>query len=124
MIKLTPQFETRHHEAKYKSYIIGFILSIVTTLLAYFLVVNHVWPKEMLTYVVLGIAVVQLLVQVVFFLHLGRGSRLKSITFLFAILIVLVVVIGSLWIMQNLDYNMMHMSPDEIEMYMHQNEGI
>jgi len=124
MIKLKPQFETRHHEARYKSYIIGFVLSIVTTLLAYFFVVNNVWPKEMLIYIVLGIAVVQLLVQAVFFLHLGRGSRLKSITFLFAILIVLVVVIGSLWIMQNLDYNMMHMSPDEMEMYMHQNEGI
>ena len=122
MIK--PQFETRHHEARYKSYVIGFLLSIAATLLAYFFVVNNVWPKEMLTYVVLAIAVVQLVVQAVFFLHLGRGSRLKSVTFLFAILIVLVVVIGSLWIMHHLDYNMMHMSPEEMELYMHQNEGI
>ena len=124
MIKLKPEFETRHHEARYKSYIIGFVLSVAATLLAYFFVVNQVWPKEMLIYIVLAIAVVQLVVQAVFFLHLGRGTRLKSVTFLFAILIVLVVVIGSLWIMQNLDYNMMQMSPDEMEMYMHENEGI
>ena len=116
--------ETRHDEARYKSYIIGFILSVAATLIAYFFVVNHLWPKEMLTYIVLGIAVVQLVIQAVFFLHIGRGSRLKLVTFLFAILVVLVIVVGSLWIMHNLDYNMMHMTPDQMQLYMHQNEGI
>ena len=37
---------------------------------------------------------------------------------------VLIVVIGSLWIMHNLNYNMMHMSPQEQLQYMHDNEGI
>ena len=118
------QLETRHHEARYKSYIVGFILSVIATLIAYFFVVHHLWPKEILIYVVMGIAVVQLVIQSVFFLHLGRGTRLKTVTFLFAILIVLVVVVGSLWIMHHLDYNMMHMSPEQMEMYMHENEGI
>jgi cytochrome o ubiquinol oxidase operon protein cyoD len=122
MIK--PRLETRHDEARYLSYIVGFVLSVAATLLAYFFVVNHVWPKEMLMYVVLGIAVVQLIVQAVFFLHIGRGSQLKIVTFAFAILVVLVVVVGSIWIMDNLDYNMMQMSPDQMEVYMHQHEGI
>jgi cytochrome o ubiquinol oxidase operon protein cyoD len=78
----------------------------------------------MLMYVVLGIAVVQLVIQAVFFLHIGRGSRLKLVTFAFAILIVLIVVVGSLWIMNNLDYNMMRLSPDQMKLYMHQHEGI
>jgi cytochrome o ubiquinol oxidase operon protein cyoD len=119
-----PQLETRHDEARYLSYIVGFFLSIVATLIAYFFVVNHVWPKDMLMYVVLGIAVVQLVIQAVFFLHIGRGSRLKLVTFAFAILIVLIVVVGSLWIMNNLDYNMMRLSPDQMKLYMHQHEGI
>ncbi|MDB5179472.1 MAG: cyoD [Candidatus Saccharibacteria bacterium] len=119
-----PQLETRHDEARYISYIVGFVLSVAATLLAYFFVVNHVWPKEMLIYVVLGIAVVQLIIQAVFFLHIGRGSQLKFVTFVFAILIILIVVVGSIWIMNNLDYTMMQMSPDQMQVYMHQNEGI
>ncbi|MFZ1301485.1 MAG: cytochrome o ubiquinol oxidase subunit IV [Candidatus Microsaccharimonas sp.] len=120
----THQLDHRHSQTRYISYIVGFGLSIVTTLMAYFFVVNELWPKETLIYVVMGIAVVQLVVQLVFFLHLGRGNRWKLLTFIFAMLVVLIVVVGSLWIMQNLDYNMMHMSPDEMQQYMVENEGI
>jgi cytochrome o ubiquinol oxidase operon protein cyoD len=118
------QLDHHHSQVKYLSYFVGFILSIATTLLAYFFVVNELWPKEALVYIVMGIAVVQLVVQLVFFLHLGRGNRWKVITFAFAILIILIVVVGSLWIMQNLDYNMMTMSPEEMNQYMSENEGI
>lgn len=109
---------------KYYSYIVGFVLSVITTFLAYYFVVNEVWPNEVLVYVVLAIAVVQLVVQVVFFLHIGRGSKWKLITFLFTVLIIAIVVVGSIWIMHNLNYNMMDMSPDEMKQYMHEHEGI
>jgi cytochrome o ubiquinol oxidase operon protein cyoD len=119
-----PLLETRHDEARYISYIVGFVLSVAATLIAYFFVVNHVWPKEMLIYVVLGIAVVQLVIQAVFFLHIGRGSQLKLVTFVFAILVVLIIAGGSIWIMNNLNYNMTRMTPDQMLLYMKQNEGI
>ena len=119
-----PQLHTRHDATPYKSYVIGFVLSVAATLLAYFFVVNQLWSKEMLIYIVMAIAVVQLVIQLVFFLHIGRGSRWRFITFTFALLVVLIVVVGSIWIMNNLDYNMMHMSPDQMQIYMHQNEGI
>lgn len=119
-----PQLESRHDEAKYTSYIVGFVLSVAATLIAYFFVVNQIWPKEILIYVVMAIAVIQLIIQSVFFLHIGRGSTLKSSTFLFALLIVVIVVGGSLWIMHNLDYNMMQMTPEQMELYMHKNQGL
>lgn len=119
-----PQLGTRHSPVAYISYVVGFVLSILTTLLAYFFVVNNLWPKETLVYVVLTIAVVQLIVQMVFFLHIGRGSRWKLLTFIFSVLIVGIVVVGSIWIMNNLNYNMMDMSPDEMRQYMSENEGI
>jgi cytochrome o ubiquinol oxidase operon protein cyoD len=119
-----PQLEHRHSPARYLSYVVGFALSIFTTLLAFFFVVNHVWPKEVLIYVVLAIAVVQLVVQMVFFLHIGRGSRWKGLTFVFTVLVVGVVVIGSIWIMNNLNYNMMDMTPDQMRQYMSENEGL
>lgn len=110
--------------AAYRSYVIGFVLSIVTTLLAYFLVVNKVFPTDVLVYVILGIAVVQLIVQVVYFLHVGRGGGWRLMTFVFTIFVVAILVVGSVWIMNNLDENMMHMSPDEQRQYMHENQGI
>jgi cytochrome o ubiquinol oxidase operon protein cyoD len=119
-----PRLDSRNSQTRYISYVVGFILSILITLAAYILVVKHLWPMQTLIYIVLGIAVVQLVVQLVFFLHIGRGSKWKFITFVFAILVVLIVVVGTIWIMNNLNYNMMQMSPDQMELYMHQNEGI
>lgn len=119
-----PKLDHPHSPARHISYVVGFLLSIATTLLAYFFVVNKLLPKQALIYVVMAIAVVQLLVQLVFFLHLGRGSKWRLATFAFAVIVVLVVVVGSLWIMHNLDYNMMNMSPVEMMQYMNDNEGI
>lgn len=106
------------------SYVIGFVLSIITTLLAYYFVVNNLWPKEILVFIILGIAVVQLIVQMVFFLHIGHGSRWKAATFYLTVLMILILVVGTVWIMHNLDYNMMQMSPEEMTQYMHENQGI
>lgn len=95
----------------YKSYIIGFILSIILTLIPYWLVVNHWSPKREVTIIAIMVfAVLQLLIQLVFFLHLGSESkpRWNLMAFLFTILVVAILVVGSIWIMYNLDYNMMH----------------
>ena len=119
-----PELQTRNSPSSYKSYVVGFILSVITTLIAYIFVVNELWPPHSLVYIVLAIAVVQLVVQMVFFLHLGRGSRWKVLTFYFTLLVVGIIVIGTIWIMNNLDYNMMHMSPDQMKEYMHENQGL
>jgi cytochrome o ubiquinol oxidase operon protein cyoD len=121
---MKPRLESRHSPIRYISYVVGFVLSIAATVIAYLIVVNHVWPMQMLVYVILIVAVMQLVVQVVFFLHIGRGSHWKFVTFLFAILVVLIIVIGTIWIMNNLNYNMMRMTPDQMNIYMQQNEGI
>lgn len=109
---------------QYRSYVIGFALSIITTLLAYYIVVNKVFSTDMLIYTVLGIAVVQLIIQVVYFLHIGRGSKWKLRTFVFTLIVVAIIVVGSVWIMENLNYNMMDMSPEEQIQYMNEHEGI
>lgn len=55
------------------------------------------------------LAVAQLLVQLVFFLHMGKESkpRWNAIVFSFMLLVVGIIVIGSIWVMNNLHYNMM-----------------
>lgn len=101
-------------------YSIGFVLSLLLTLVAYFAVLNSTLAGIMLLVILGVLAVVQMIVQLVFFLHLDTElrPRYKRASFLFMAGILLIVVVGSIWIMQNLNYNMMHFTPDEKELYM------
>ena len=102
-----------------RSYVIGFVLSIVLTLIPYYLVTERVFGDESLVLGVTLFGILQLLVQVVFFLHLHKKSKphWNMIIFSFTLLIVAFLVIGSLWIMYHLNMNMMGASP------FHSNEG-
>lgn len=96
-------------QGSYRSYIIGFILSIVLTLLAYFLVVGHHFTGFTLVLILIGLSVLQVLVQLRFFLHLGEESKpyWNILTFLFTVLVIGILVLGTLWIMYELNYRMM-----------------
>lgn len=89
----------------FKSYITGFILSAALTLLAYFAVVNNALNALLLISV---LAIAQLFVQMIFFLHLNKGSDRGWNLAVFAstVSIILILVAGSLWIMNHLNYNM------------------
>lgn len=101
-------------------YCVGFGLAVVLTLIAYLLVVNHWLSGVALLGTIIGLAVVQLLVQLVFFLHLGKkGSRWNLTAFFFMLIILFIVVGGSLWIMYNLNYNM-QMTPEQMDKFMQQ----
>lgn len=98
------------------SYITGFVLSVLLTLAAYVSITNHSLGNLTIAMIV-GLAIAQLLVQLVFFMHLGRGrsARMNLVVFGFMLIVIGIVVIGSLWIMHNLDYNMM---PEDMHEYM------
>lgn len=89
-----------------KSYSIGFGLSLLLTGIAYVIADKQVTTGWTLIYVLAVLAITQLFVQLYFFLHLGRESkpRWNFTAFCFAAMVVVIVVFGSLWIMQNLDY--------------------
>ena len=93
-----------------KSYIIGFILSIVITVMAFLLVSFKPFPTEIIYIVIATLAILQLYVQLVFFLHLNTRSegRWNLLVFLFSLIVVLIIIFGSIWIMINLNYNMVH----------------
>lgn len=106
-----------------RAYTVGFILSLGLTCGAYLSVANHIAVGNALLGIILGLAVLQLIVQLVFFLHLSResGTRWNLIAFLFMGLVVFILVGGSLWIMYHLNYNM---TPDQINAYTMDQEGI
>src|SRR5689334_14640773 len=90
------------------SYVIGFLFSILLTLVPYLLVTRHLLAGWTLALVIVGFGVAQLLVQLVFFLHVNAQSKARSnmIALVFTALMVLILAAGSLWIMKNLDYQM------------------
>jgi cytochrome o ubiquinol oxidase operon protein cyoD len=99
---ITNQDSSQHGSVA--SYSLGFLLSILLTLVPYFLVVNHNLSKSYLIAAVVSAAILQLWIQLRFFLHLNRGS---FFSFVFTAIIVVIIVFGSLWIMHDLNYFMM-----------------
>jgi cytochrome o ubiquinol oxidase operon protein cyoD len=93
--------------AKLSSYVAGFVLSIILTLIPYFIASEHLLDGSDLLYTITAFALLQLFVQSVFFLHLNTRSKAKwnLIAFIFAIIMVSFLVIGTIWIMQNLSDN-------------------
>ncbi len=66
-------------------------------------------PTQAAIALVVGLCVAQLLVQLVYFLHLGTGPGQRGNTAIFACtgFLIVIVVAGSLWVMHNADINMM-----------------
>lgn len=106
----------------FTSYLVGFLLSILLTLAAYFLVLEKIFEPRVLVFVIIGFGIVQMFIQLLFFLHLGQESKpyWNSQLFLFMLAILAIVVIGSLWIMHHLSYNVM----PTMETELHMREGI
>jgi len=107
-----------------RSFVIGFILSLLLTFAAYFAVVYHVTTDVGLTTFIIFLAFVQLVVQLLFFLHLGRESRPRwnLNVFLTSFSIILFIVVASIWIMQHLYHNLM--TPQEMDNYTMQQENL
>lgn len=105
------QFESGRRAMR--SYVAGLVLSILFTLIPYFIVTEHLLGVQSIVWGVTLFAVAQLFVQVVFFLHLHKRSKphWNMVVFVFTLLIVAFLVVGSLWIMYHLNYNMTGVSP-------------
>lgn len=99
-----------------RGYVTGFLLSVVLTAIPFWLVMAKVIPGSTATAVViLGFAAVQIVVHMVYFLHLDAKSEggWNMLATIFTVVIVVIMLAGSLWVMYHLDSNMMPMSPHE-----------
>lgn len=97
-------------QSRYVSYIYGYVISLILTFDAYIAVTQfdtHLSSGMILLLVCL--AALQLIAQSIFFLHLGRDAkpRWSLQSFIITGMVLLFIVIGSIWIMDNLNYNMM-----------------
>ena len=105
-----------HAHGSRRSYVIGFLLSVVLTAVPFWLVMTGALHDPQATAIlIIAMAVVQILVHTVCFLHVN--TRVEGgwtlMAYLFAAVMVLIVIAGSLWIMYHLNLNMMPMPGGE-----------
>src|SRR5262249_39028539 len=107
----TPGVEEREPTASYLSYTAGLGLAIIATIASFVVAqTDLLWPPGIPVGLIV-LALAQIGVHLVFFLHLGSGpdSTNNILALAFGVLIVFLVITGSVWIIANLNSNMMPM---------------
>ena len=92
-----------------KSYLTGFVLSLILTAMPFALVMRGTWSAPAALAGIFGAGLVQILVHLHYFLHLDTTSaaRWNMVALIFTFLIMALFVGGTLWIMSSLNYRMM-----------------
>ncbi len=105
------------------TYIVGYVASMMLTLAAYGAVTGQWLMGRWLIGGLVVLALVQLVVQLKLFLHLGDEAkpRWQLMAFWFMLLVLIILVAGSLWIMYSLNYRM---TPEQMNQYLIKDEGI
>ncbi len=98
-----------HDHGSFKSYMIGFLLSVVLTAIPFWLVMTEALAPQTTGLIITAFAVVQIVVHMVFFLHMNHKSEggWNMLALIFTIVIVVIAVAGSVWVMYHLNTNMM-----------------
>ena len=110
----------REWHGSLKSYIVGFILCLLLTSLSFYLVYVQFFSGKILIYTLIALAIIQATVQLLLFLHVGQEAKphWETIAFCLMVMFLLIIVIGSLWVMNDLNERVMP------EMNHHQSQGI
>ena len=93
-----------------RGYLIGFFLSVILTAVPFWLVMDGVIDNKQATAVIImAFAAVQIVVHMVFFLHMTPASEggWSMLALIFTVILVVIVLSGSLWVMYHLNANMM-----------------
>lgn len=101
--------EKQHDQKTLGLYLLGLALCVILTLAAFGVVEYRLFDDTKMYYALTALAVTQLFVQSVCFLRLNASAegRWNLFPFLFTSLVVVILLGGSLWVMYNLNYNML-----------------
>lgn len=93
-----------------KGYVTGFILSVILTAIPFWLVMGNVFANPATTaFTILGFAAVQIVVHMVYFLHMNAKVEggWSMLAMMFTLILVVIVLAGSIWVMYHMNANMM-----------------
>ena len=95
------------------SYMIGFGLSVFLTAIPFWLVMTGFFANPQTTaIIIMAFAVVQIVVHMIYFLHMNTRSEggWSMMALIFTLVLVVITLSGSMWVMYHLNHNMMPMS--------------
>ncbi|WP_024506371.1 cytochrome o ubiquinol oxidase subunit IV [Bradyrhizobium sp. ARR65] len=101
---------TAHGDITLSGYLTGFGLSVILTAIPFWLVMtNALGDKSLTAVVILGFAAVQIVVHMIYFLHMNTRSEggWSMLALIFTLILLVITMTGSLWIMRHLNTNMM-----------------
>ena len=90
-------------------YLIGFVLAVVLTVASFWAATSGAFKGESALVALAVLAAVQVIVHVVFFLHVNasKGQRWHALSFAYTILMSLILIVGTVWVMHNVHMLMM-----------------
>jgi len=97
-----------------QGYVIGFVLSVILTAVPFWLVMAHVLKSPTATaFIVMAFAGVQIVVHMIYFLHMTPKAEggWNMLALIFTLVLVTIALAGSMWVMYHLNNNMMPTSP-------------
>lgn len=110
----SPKSHDAMHEAgashgSVKSYLVGFGWAVLLTVIPFALVMTGFFPPGVTALLVAVLAAVQIVIHLVFFLHMDRSAaqRWNVVVFVLTVLVIGIVIVGSLWVLHNMNANMM-----------------
>ena len=98
------------HSGSLRDYVTGFLLAVTLTAIPFWLVMAQPFGRSSTTAaVILGLAAVQIVIHMVYFLHMNTRSEggWTLLALLFTVMLVVIALSGSLWVMYHLNANMM-----------------
>ena len=99
-----------HAPSTLKGYTTGFILSVILTAIPFWLVMGQVFESSTTTaLVILAFGAVQIVVHMIYFLHMNAKSEggWNMLALIFTLVLVVITLAGSLWVMFHMNTNMM-----------------
>ena len=105
-----PHGDGGEHPGSLKEYLTGFVLAVILTAIPFWLVLDHTFSRTSATVAtILALAAVQMVVHMIYFLHMNTKSEggWSLLALLFTIMLVVIALSGSLWVMYHLDENML-----------------
>jgi len=107
----TPGLRRSGSHGSWQSYVIGYVSAMVLTAASFWLAKSPLITPSSATAAVAVLAIAQMLVHLIFFLHINTSPEHKTNiwAFILTMVIIVLVVVGSMWIMEHLNDNMMPM---------------
>ncbi|WP_373091622.1 cytochrome o ubiquinol oxidase subunit IV [Zhongshania sp.] len=114
MSELSHNHDEHHEEegphSSFSGYMLGFMASVFLTAIPFWLVMGDVFSSRNTTVlIILAFALVQILVHMVYFLHMNFQSEggWTMLSLIFTVVLLFITLAGSLWVMYHMNVNMM-----------------